>query len=131
MGGVSEQHGVRLAPVLDRLTVAQHPHAPGLNALQHAQHFRPLPLEMIPQLRGITLRIPALDVTIRVEDCDEVVEFAASQRVVHEMGARPGPEYDVRAPQVLRHVIPLQYGAVGDVPGHTWLAVPDDTLADL
>src|SRR5262249_62212792 len=129
--GVPEQHSVRLAPVFDRLAVAQHPHAPGLNALQHAQHFRPLPLEMIPQLGGIALRIPALDVTIRVEDCDEVVEFAAPQRVVHKVGARPGPEHDIRAPQVLRHVIPLEYGAVGDVSGHAWLAVADDTLADL
>src|SRR5437763_7022756 len=108
MGGVAQEHSVRLAPVLDRLAVAQHPHAPSLDALEHAQHLRPLSVEALPQLAGITLRVPALDVTIGMEDCDEMVELAAPQRIMNEMGARPGPEHDVGTPQALRHVVLLE-----------------------
>src|SRR5262245_44045909 len=131
MRSVAQQHSVRLAPVLDRLAVAQHPHAPGLDALQHAQHFRPLPFEVIPQLAGITLRIPALDVTVGMENRDEIVELAAPQRIMNEVSARPGPEHDVRSPEVARHLILLEDGAVGDVARHARLTVADDALTNL
>src|SRR6185312_15482921 len=62
---------------------------------------------------------------------DEVVELAATQRIMHEVRARPGPEDDVGTPQVLRHVRLLDHAAIGDVPGHARLAVADDALADV
>ena len=64
----------------------------------------PLALEMRPQLAGIGFRVPALDIAVGVEHGDEVVELAAPQRIVHEMGARPGPQHDVGPPEVLRHL---------------------------
>src|SRR5438270_10813203 len=118
MGYCAQEHVGRLTPILNLHTVTQHPNATRHDALEHAQHLRPLSVEALPQLAGITLRVPALDVTIGMKDRDEIVELATPQRIVNEMGARPGPEHDVGTPQVLRHVILLEHGAIGDVAGY-------------
>src|SRR5215510_5112272 len=46
------------------------------------------------------------------------------------MRLRPGPQHHVRPPQVVRHLLALEHGAVGDVAGYARLAVADDLLAD-
>ena len=46
------------------------------------------------------------------------------------MGARAGPQHDVGPPQVFRHLVALEHGAIGDMAGHPRLAVADDALAD-
>ena len=68
---------------------------------------------------------------VGMEHGDQIVELAAAQRIMHEMGARAGPQHHVRPPQVLGHVLALEHGAIGDVAGHARLAVADDALADL
>src|SRR5258705_5021081 len=50
---------------------------------------------------------------------------------MNEVGARPGPEHHIRTPQVDRHLVLLEHGAVGDMAGPPRLAVADDALADL
>src|SRR5262245_35111651 len=47
-----------------------------------------------------------------------------------EMGARPGPENNVRAPEILGNILALENGAVGDVTGYARLAITDDAFAD-
>src|SRR5438093_1790206 len=86
---------------------------------------------MSPELVRIALAVPALDVAIGMKDSDQIVELAASQRIMHEMSARPRPEHDIGSPQVLRQVLFLEHGAIGDVARHPRLAVADDALADL
>ena len=131
MGGVAQQRDAALGPVLHRLAVAQHPHPPRLDALEQAQHLGTLALEAVKQLVGIALGVPALDVAVGVEHGDEVVERAAAQRVMHEVGFRPGPQHDVRAPQVVRHLLAPEHGAIGDMPGHPRRAVADHPAAHL
>ena len=48
---------------------------------------------------------------------------------MHEVGARAGPQHDVGPPQVFRHLLALEHGAIGDVAGHPRLVVADDALA--
>ena len=78
MGGIAEKRHASFAPVLHRLAVAQHPHAPRLDALEHAQDLGALAFEVRPQLAGIGLRVPALDVAFGVEHGDEVIDLAAA-----------------------------------------------------
>ena len=47
------------------------------------------------------------------------------------MGARPGPQDDVRLPEIGRHLLALEHGPIGDVARYPRLAVADDLLADL
>ena len=119
-----------LRPVLHRLAVAQHPHAPGLDALEHARHLRHLHLEVLPHHVLGAFGVPAFLVMVGVEHGDQIVEFAAPQRVMHEMRARAGPQHDVGPPQILRHLLALEHGAIGDVAGDARLAVADDAVAD-
>src|SRR5262249_38023892 len=91
VGGVAQKRHPPFAPFLHWLAVAQHPHAPSLDALEHAQDLGTLALKMGPQFAGIRLRIPALDVTLGVEHGNEVVDLAAAQRVMDEMGTRTSP----------------------------------------
>ena len=65
-----------------------------------------------------------------MEDGDQVVELAAPQRIMHQMGARPGPQDDVGLPEIGRHLLALEHRPVGDVAGYPRLAVADDRLAD-
>src|SRR4051794_24094118 len=48
---------------------------------------------------------------------------------MHKMRTRPGPQHHVRTPEVLRHLVVLEHGAIGDVAGYPWLAVADNLLA--
>src|SRR5262245_29287162 len=48
-----------------------------------------------------------------------------------EMGAWPGPEHDVRAPEILGNVFALEDGAVGDVTRYARFAITDDTFANI
>ena len=130
MRGVAEQGDVALGPVLHRLAVAQHPHLPGVDAFQHAQHFRALAVEMLPEQFLAAFRVPALLILVGVEYGDEVVDFAAAHRIVHEMRARTGPQDHVRVPQIVRHLVAAQHRPIGDMPGDARLAVADDPLAD-
>ena len=102
-------------PVLHRLAVAQDPHAPGLDALEHAQDLRACILKCCHTSILAAFRVPAFDVVIGMEDSDEIVELAAAQRIMHEMGARPGPQHDVGAPEILRDILALEDRAIGDV----------------
>ena len=131
MGGVAEQRDAALRPVLDRLAVAQHPHPPGLDALEHAQHLGPLALEVLPQVAGVRLRVPALDVALGMEHGDQVVELAAAERIVHEVRARARPQDHVGLPEILRHLVALEHRSIGDMARDQRLAVADDLLAHL
>src|SRR5262245_64453003 len=128
MRRIAEQSDAPLRPVLYRLAIAEDPHAPGLDTFKHAQHLWYLHLEVLPHHVLAAFGVPSFLVVVGVEDRDEVVELAAAQRVVHEMRARAGPEHDIGAPQVLRDVLALEHGTIGDVPGHARLAVADDIL---
>src|ERR1700686_2960977 len=86
---------------------------------------------MLPQQFLAALGIPAFLVVIGMKHRDQIVEFAAAQRVVYEMGARPRPQHDIRPPQIARNIGALEYGAIGDMTRHARLAVADYTLADL
>ena len=131
MGGVAEQRDPPLAPLLHRFAVAQHPHAPRLDALEHAQDLGALAFKMGPQLARIGLRIPTLDVTLGVEHGDQVVNFGAAQRVVDEMGARASPQDHVRRPEILRHLLAREHGAISDMARYQRLAVADHLVAHL
>src|SRR5262249_51380016 len=87
--------------------------------------------KMGPQFPGVGLRIPALDVTLGVEHGDQVVDLAAAQRVVDEVGARTSPQDHVRAPEILRHLLAREHGTIGDVAGYQRLAVADNLVAHL
>src|SRR5438309_10656736 len=65
-----------------------------------------------------------------MEDRDEVVELAATQRIVHEVGARARPYDHVLAPKIRRHVRALEHPAIGDVAGDAGRPVADDLLAN-
>jgi hypothetical protein len=117
-----------LGPVLDRLAVAQHPVAPGLDLLEQAQHLGPLPFEMLHQHRRIALEVPAFLVVVGMEHGDEVIELAPAQRVVDKVGAGAGPKDDVLLPQILRHILTLEHGAIGDVTGHARRSIANDGL---
>ncbi len=82
MGRVPEKRHGPFAPFPHRLAVAQYPHAPSLDTLEHAQDFGPLAFKVRPQFAGIGLGIPTLDVTLGVEDGHEVVDLGAAQRIV-------------------------------------------------
>ena len=86
---------------------------------------------MLPEQIGAAFRVPAFLVAVGVEHRDQIVELAPAQRVMHEMGARAGPQHHVGPPQVRRHLVALEHGAIGDVAGHPRLAVADDALAHL
>ena len=53
--------------------------------------LRHLHLEVLPHHVFGAFRVPAFLVAVGVEHGDEVIEFAAAQRVMHEMRARAGP----------------------------------------
>src|SRR6185312_2273807 len=110
-------------PILYRLAVAKHPHAPGLDALEHARDLRHLHLEVLPHYVLGTFRVPAFLVVVGMENGDEIVELAAAERIMHEVRARTRPQDDVGTPQVLRHILALEHGTIGDVTGNAWLAV--------
>src|SRR5215813_12845711 len=86
---------------------------------------------MGPQLAGIRLRIPTLDVTLGVEHGDQVVNLAAAQRVVDEVGARTSPQDHIRAPEILRHLLAREHRAISDVARYQRLAVADHLVAHL
>jgi hypothetical protein len=48
MGRIAEHGDATARPILHRLVVAQDPYAPSIDALEHAQNFRPLAPEMFP-----------------------------------------------------------------------------------
>src|SRR5262249_21354712 len=75
--------------------------------------------------------IPALDVTLGVEHGNEVVDLAAAQRVMDEVGTRTSPQDHVRAPEILRHLRAREHGTMGDVARYQRLAVADDLVAYL
>src|SRR5262245_56510179 len=110
MGGVAQKRHSPFAPLLHRLAVAQPPHAPSPDALEHAQDFGTLALKMSPPCAEVCLRIPALDVTLGVEYGHQVVDLAAAQRVVDEVRARTSPQDHVRAPEILRHLLAREHG---------------------
>ena len=87
------------------------------------------PLKCCPQLARLAFRVPAFLVAVGMEHGDQVVEFAAAQRIMHEMGARAGPQHHVGPPQIVRHLVALEHGAIGDVAGDARRAVADDLLA--
>src|SRR4029078_10803502 len=128
--GIGEQRDATLRPILHRLTVAEDPHAPGFDTLEHAQHLRHLHLEVLPHHILAALGVPSFLVMIGVENGDEVVELTAPQRVVHEMRARAGPEHDVGPPEIFRHILELKNAAIGDMSGNARLAVADQIFAD-
>jgi predicted methyltransferase len=41
------------------------------------------------------------------------------------MAFRPGPQHDVRPPQILGHLLALEHAAIGDVAGDARLAVAE------
>src|SRR6185437_14589565 len=121
--GITEQRNAAGCPAFHWFAIAQNPHAPCLDALEHAQHLRHLHLEVLPHDVLAAFGIPAFLIVIGVE--------YRGQLVMYEMGARTGPQDDVGAPKILWHILALENAAVGDVSRHPRLAVSDDTLADL
>ncbi len=75
-------------------------------------------------------RVPAFLVVIGMEHGNEVIELAATQRIVNEVRAWAGPQHHVGPPQILRHFLALEHRAIGDVAGDAWLAVANDALAN-
>src|SRR5512139_1559636 len=61
---------------------------------------------------------------------DEIVELAAAQRVMYEMGARAGPQHDVGPPEIFRHLFALEHATVGDVAGDARLTVANHLVAN-
>jgi hypothetical protein len=66
-----------------------------------------------------------------VKNGDQIVELAAAQGIMPEMGARSGPQDHVGPPHVLRNVFALEVGAISDVAGDARFAVADAALVDL
>ena len=89
------------------------------------------PLKCCHSTSASAFGVPAFVVAVGVKHGDQVVEFAAAQRIVHEVRARAGPQDHVRPPEVVRHLVLLEHGAVGDVARDARLAVADDLVADL
>jgi hypothetical protein len=86
---------------------------------------------VLPQQLGAPFRVPAFLVSVGVEHGNQIVELAAAQGIMHEMGARAGPQDHVGPPQVLGYVFALEHGAIGDVAGDARASVSADTVADL
>ena len=86
---------------------------------------------MLPEQLLAAFRVPALLILVGVEYGDEVVDFAAAHRIVHEMRARAGPQDHVRMPEIVRHLVAAQHRAIGDVTRDAGFAVADNTLANL
>ena len=89
------------------------------------------PLKCCHSSLGSASRIPAFLVAVGVEHGDEVIELAAAQRIMHEMGARPGPEHHVGPPEIVRHLGALEHRAIGDMAADARRAVADDLLPHL
>src|SRR5262245_44070031 len=49
---------------------------------------------------------------------------------MHEVRTRTGPQHDIGAPEILRHILAPEHAAIGDMAGYARLAVTDNLFAD-
>ena len=91
VGRIPEQGDGTPAPFLDWFAIAEHPHAPGLDAPEKFQDVGVFARESFEQLLSVTEDVPAFLITIAVENCDEVENFSAAKRVLNQVSPWTGP----------------------------------------
>ena len=97
-----------------------------LTFCQQRAHRLALVDEARTQLGRVAGGVPALLVTVGMEHDDEVEQFAAAQRVVHQVSLFAAPHDHLRQAEFVRPLGGRQHGAIGDVTGHDRFAVADD-----
>ena len=124
MRGIAEQRDAAAAPFVDRRPVAHHPHAPAFDLAEQCPHRLAGLCEPFVQFRRIAVAVPAFRVSVGMEHGDEVEQFAAAQRILHEMGFLAGPDHHSTASGIFPALPGRQHGAIGDVAGGGGLPSP-------
>ena len=118
VGRIAEQHHAAVAPIQDRIAIAQHPFLP-IRAMR--DDFLRARMHMLEAQHHLLMRhrLPChrLRRVIVIGD-DEVERLPAGERVMHDVAFRPGPEGCGVPAQIFRHLLGRDHRAIGGVPRH-------------